>query len=957
MTLSPGETQRPPPSAYDLFVSYAPADREWVEGYLLDALQSAQIKVISAADFELGAPRITEFERAVQQSKRTLLVLTPAAINESFAEFVTILVQAYGLESGTWPVIPLIHKPVKLPPRLALLVPLDATEPALWPEAVERLCASVQKAPPAQALRLACPYPGMRAFREQEASHFYGREAETDELLQRLRRHPFAAVIGASGSGKSSLVYAGLIPALRRSSLFGPGGWLIRSIRPGAHPLETLQTALGTADIGLFDPAALLAAEPGAARFLLVIDQFEEVFTQGAAERDAFLAAIQRLVALRDCHVVLTMRSDFFDDLLKSTLWPLAQPHRLEIAPLGERELREAIVKPAEDTGVFIESALAERLVSSSAGQPGLLPFVQEVMVRLWEKLERRFLPLRAYEALVLPLAGYSGSERTGIQAAMAQLGDEMIRSLSPEQQRISQRILLRLVQFGEGRNHTRRQQPLSALVAEGDDPALFDRTLNYLVENRLLVLSSEAGTEPRVDLAHEAMLTGWPRLGQWITEFQAAEVVRRRLEDKAAEWVRLGRGEGGLLDRVELREAEAWLKATDLPTAGCSANLAALIGQSRAAVQRQQRRRITTRTLTFGILGLIALLLAGIGIDALSRWSLNRRWQPVAGAPGAQRISALASTQETVVIGSYYYGAAWTRADGTWTGWQREGLPLGNPTKGLNDPQATVQSITALALDSRRPDERYAFIQGYGVYKYNAAGASWSEISQNLPRNSDACQGSNACQPLAASAGVVAYIADRAGFWLSENGGGAWTAVRPEIAAGTGQLWTAAFDAQGQLVLGDEGGLIRGSGDPPYTWERVYSGGLVLLATPAVRGGLLLIVKVNGALQALCLDAHSAPIGAPQTVPGSRGLLGLGRLLYVPDAVSSAAADARTDNRYFLATADGAVYATDCVHPPVRIGQHGWFEDGLLATTAGADQQGILYWGSAGQFKRYLIP
>ncbi len=641
MTLSPSEPRQPSQPAYDLFVSYVPADREWVEGYLLDALQSAQIKVISAADFELGAPRITEFERAVQQSKRTLLVLTPAAINESFAEFVTILVQAYGLESGTWPVIPLIHKAVKLPPRLALLVPLDATEPALWPEAVERLCANVQKAPPAQALRPACPYPGMRAFREQEAGHFYGREAETDELLQRLRRHPFAAVIGASGSGKSSLVYAGLLPALRRSSLFGPGDWLVRSIRPGARPLEALQAALAVPDVSQFDPATLLAAETGAARFLLVIDQFEETFTQGVAERDAFLAAIQRLVGLHDCYVVLTLRSDFFDDLLKSTLWPLVQQHRLEIAPLGERELRAAIVKPAEDVGVFIESALVERLVAGSAGQPGLLPFVQEVMLRLWEKLERRFLPLRAYEALVLPLVGYSGSERTGIQAALAQLGDEMIRSLSPEQQRIAQRILLRLVQFGEGRVATRRQQPVSALAAVGDDATLFEGTLNYLADNRLLVLSSEPGQEPRVDLAHEAMLTGWPRLGQWITEYEAAEVIRRRLEDKAAEWVRLGRGEGGLLDQVELHEAEAWLRATDVPTAGCSANLAALIEQSRALRLHQQRRRKFTRTITFSILGLVALLLAGIGIDALSRWSLNRRWQTVAGAPGAQGISA----------------------------------------------------------------------------------------------------------------------------------------------------------------------------------------------------------------------------------------------------------------------------------------------------------------------------
>ena len=231
---------------------------------------------------------------------------------------------------------------------------------------------------------------------------------------------------------------------------------------------------------------------------MLVIDQFEELFTQGATEAAGFFAAIQRLIALRQCFVVLTVRADFFGDLLSSTLWPTIQAHRLEIAPLGANQLRAALVKPAEAVGVFIESALVERLVAGSAGQPGLLPFVQEVMVRLWAKLERRYLPLRAYEALVLPLAGYSGSERSGIQAAMAQLADEMISRLNPEQQRIARRIFLRLVQFGEGRDNTRRQQPVSALRTNDENAALFDHTLRFLAENRLIVLSGEEGGETR---------------------------------------------------------------------------------------------------------------------------------------------------------------------------------------------------------------------------------------------------------------------------------------------------------------------------------------------------------------------------------------------------------------------------------------------------------------------------
>lgn len=592
---------------YDLFVSYAPDDRGWVNGYLLDALRSAQIKVISEADFELGAPRLAEFERAVQQSARTLLVLTPAAVTETFSQFVAILVQSYGLESGTWPVIPLLLKPVELPPRLALLTPLDVTEPEMWPAAVDRLCANVQKSPPARSARPPCPYPGMRAFGEQEAGAFHGRDAEVEDLLQRLRRHPFAAVIGASGSGKSSLVFAGLIPALRRSGLFGEGEWLVRSLRPGDHPLTALHLALGVADAGQFIPATLLATEKSA-RLLLVVDQFEEVFTQGASERDVFFAAIQRITSLRDCFVVLTVRADFFDDLLTSALWPLIQPHRLEIAPLGAAGLRAAIVKPAEDVGVFIESALVERLVAGSVGQPGLLPFVQEVMVRLWEKLERRYLPLRAYEALVLPLAGYSDNERESIIRAIALLADEIIHRLSPQQQSIARRILLRLVQFGEGRDDTRRQQPVSALQAAGDDAALFDHTLNYLAENRLLVLSGAQGSEPRVDLAHEAMLTGWSMLRGWVKEGKEVEVTRRRYEQQAQEWEVLGQGKRGLLSALDFTELQRWVESPAGQAAGLTKTLLAWIDACRKEVKSQRFRGLIVSSLVIGLSLLIVI-------------------------------------------------------------------------------------------------------------------------------------------------------------------------------------------------------------------------------------------------------------------------------------------------------------------------------------------------------------
>src|SRR5262245_11243225 len=229
---------------YDLFISYAESDRAWVEGYLIDALDQIGVRWHSEDSFALGVPRLIEFERAIQQSNRTLLVLSPAYLVDTFGQFVDVLVNSYGIETATWPVVPLILQPVELPPRLSQLTKLDATEEEHWSLMIERLCEQLQRPMPAPAPLPSCPYPGMAPFREADSDRFFGREQEVRELLDRLRLHPFMAVIGASGSGKSSLVSAGLIPALRKSQLFGSGAWLFRTFRPGASPLEALAEAL-----------------------------------------------------------------------------------------------------------------------------------------------------------------------------------------------------------------------------------------------------------------------------------------------------------------------------------------------------------------------------------------------------------------------------------------------------------------------------------------------------------------------------------------------------------------------------------------------------------------------------------------------------------------------------------------------------------------------------------------
>ncbi len=200
-----------------------------------------------------------------------------------------------------------------------------------------------------------------------------GRDQEVQELVECLRLHPFRTVIGPSGSGKSSLVFAGMIPALRKSSIFGSGTWDVRILRPGANPQTALITALGgVSDDPVQAVTQILAAsgDTDHQRLLLVVDQFEELFTLAGAEAFPFQQTLLRLIDIPGCYLILTVRADFYADLMAGQLWPTIKAHRSEVTSLDEECLRQAIVEPAEDVGVFVETALVERLVTDAAGEP-----------------------------------------------------------------------------------------------------------------------------------------------------------------------------------------------------------------------------------------------------------------------------------------------------------------------------------------------------------------------------------------------------------------------------------------------------------------------------------------------------------------------------------------------------------------------------------------------------------
>ena len=489
---------------YDLFISHAEADRAWVQGYLLDELGLTSDRIITPNSFRLGTPLVDELERAIVNSRYIVLVLSPAYLTDQWSLLAQKLTTHLGVVERTERLIPLLLKPCDLPLQIDFRVRLDCTDDSNWGREIGRVRELLSQ-PRVDHKSAPCPYPGMRPFSGDECELFFGRARETQELIQRLRLHSFLAIIGPSGSGKSSLVMAGLVPALQRSSLFGSVDWTVRIIRPGSDPISTLQeTVSGVVNLAKFERYPSVSGH-----LLFVVDQFEEAFAFPGTDISSFQQALLQLAGLPDCFVVLTARADFYPDMMSSPLWPHIQNHRVEVLPLDASGLREAIIRPAEKVGTYVEALLVERLVADAAGEPGTLPFVQETLVLLWEQAKHRFLSLSAYETLIPQGEDSDSALCTGLQVAIVRRADAVLANLTPDQQMIARRIFLRLVQFGEGRPSTRRQLPIHALRSTGDEPTDFERTLRHLVSNRLLVLDG-AGRASRPKSRYRARITDY---------------------------------------------------------------------------------------------------------------------------------------------------------------------------------------------------------------------------------------------------------------------------------------------------------------------------------------------------------------------------------------------------------------------------------------------------------------
>lgn len=515
-----------------------------------------------------------------------------------------------------------IHRDTYLPYHIVYDIRILQGEIAALKQRLYELGITVEDLPdelPRDNRPIGCPYPGMRPFFAWETSHFYGRSKEIEHLRQVIRYQHLIVVIGSSGSGKSSMITAGLLPKLADREA---GTWLIHQMRPGTTPLLSLQRLLSikqseqqTIDYAQAIETPLLRVQ--AQRCLIFIDQFEELFAQTAPEEQkAFIKAILALSKHPNCVLILNLRADFYQDFLESELWPITDSQRLEIGPLRGANLRSAIEQPALDVGVELEPALVERLLADVANEPGVLPLLQETLILLWEQMkpQNRMLRLRDYE-------GMSEETTSGLHVAIALLADKALADLTENAQPhaqaqvrlIAQRIFMRLVQFGQGRPHTRRQQTIADLRAANDDPTIFVYTLDTLKAHRLVTVDRHLeARDAVVDLAHEALISAWPTFKAWLKEYQIAEQFRRRLQDQLSEWKerRAAGRSGGLLDQDELQEAQQWLASNAAQILGYDAELLDFIKQSELAINPGWNR-----------IGLITLLAAALGLTASIGW------------------------------------------------------------------------------------------------------------------------------------------------------------------------------------------------------------------------------------------------------------------------------------------------------------------------------------------------
>lgn len=478
------------------------------------------------------------------------------------------------------------------------------------------------------------PYKGLRAFQEADAADFFGRQAAVDRLVEAVHHHRLVAVVGPSGSGKSSVVRAGLVPRLRAGALPGSHDWLVAEMFPGSYPFEELEAAL--LRVAVERPpdllGDLLADDHGMLRvtkqilpdsdseLLLVIDQFEELFslTTDVELRQLFLAG---LVALADdgrgrVRIVLTMRADFFDrplehhafgELVRAGLVPLAVPSREDLAL--------AVSRPAAAVGVEYEPGLVSEIVEDVADQPGGLPLLQHALTELFTHCDGHTITAETYR------------KTGGVLGALGRRAEDLYRSLPQKARRVASHVFLRLVAVDEHNEDARRRVRQAELTALEADGAAVEEVLRQFGAHRLLSFDRDPVTRgPTVEVAHEALFREWERLRRWIEDRREDLLLHRRLAVAATDWERSDRSDDDLLVGGRLAQADRWAETTQLSLTGQERAYLTASRARRDRLESRRRRRRLAAVVALSAVAAIALALALVAEIARDRAEREER-------------------------------------------------------------------------------------------------------------------------------------------------------------------------------------------------------------------------------------------------------------------------------------------------------------------------------------------
>jgi WD40 repeat protein len=441
------------------------------------------------------------------------------------------------------------------------------------------------------------PYRGLSAYQSEDAAWFFGRTALTDSLLRRL--HDMAAtggvelVVGVSGAGKSSLLRAGLIPRVAAEGIEERAAWEIVLGTPGSMPMTLLEKAVST---------------PGE-RLLVIVDQFEELFTECRNEtiRQDF---VDRLVDLaegpRRALIVIGLRADFYAQVLRfPALLAAAREHQLAIGPMTVPELREAIVEPARRARAHVEDGLVELLLRDV--QPGTttLPLLSHALLTTWTRGGGR-MTITTYQQI------------GGIAGAVAETAESVFASLSVPQQALAQRLFLRLVHVAPGTADARQRMAWDELtnLSRGTDSEI-TTVLEEYVAQRLITTSSDT-----IEISHEALVTAWPRLRGWLDANRTGLIIGQQLRLAAVAWHREGRDPALLYGGTRLAAAQDW-------AASAGADVTPQETGFLEASQRHTRRRTRRLTQLVAVLTALSVLtvtLAGVALEQRAEADRQRR-------------------------------------------------------------------------------------------------------------------------------------------------------------------------------------------------------------------------------------------------------------------------------------------------------------------------------------------